>query len=109
LADNRRISGDFSGSKTDLYIGRAGWQRHQRSRSAKAAKLAHVAQILCAWLLERRFPESFLRPETQLNLAIQNNAAEYAAIEKQAAVTRKRSSGNVFALPGRKISSETGS
>jgi len=30
----------------------------------------------CAWLLERRFPESFSRPETQLNLAIQNNTTQ---------------------------------
>jgi len=48
----------------------------------------------CAWLLERRFPQDFSRPEVQLNLIQQNNtvensltinitAAEYAAIEAQ--------------------------
>jgi hypothetical protein len=55
----------------------------------------------CAWLLERRFPESFSRPEVQLNLIQQNNvvenhltiritAEEYAAIEAQNEPVRRR-------------------
>src|SRR5262245_10586961 len=30
----------------------------------------------CAWLLERRFPETFSRPEVQLNLIQQNNVTQ---------------------------------
>jgi hypothetical protein len=55
----------------------------------------------CAWLLERRFPENFSRPEVQLNLAVQNNvvenhltiqitAAEAEAIEARAEPVRQR-------------------
>jgi hypothetical protein len=54
----------------------------------------------CAWLLERRFPESFSRPEVQLNLIQQNNvtqnylsisitAGEYAGIEAVADPVRQ--------------------
>jgi hypothetical protein len=54
----------------------------------------------CAWLLERRFPESFSRPERQSHLAIQNNlvensltinvtAGEAADIERRAAPIRE--------------------
>jgi hypothetical protein len=65
------------------------WKNRDPEFAAKVEKVAAKAALrllgkiekqatnnfsACAWILERRFPELFSRPEVQLNLIQQNNA-----------------------------------
>src|SRR6516225_6203706 len=64
------------------------WKNRDPEFAAKVEKVAAKAALrllgkiekqatnnfsACAWILERRFPELFSRPEVQLNLIQQNN------------------------------------
>ena len=81
-------------------VEKVSWQTALRLLKKIEAQGEKEFQANC-WILERRFFESFSRPEVQLNLAIQNNVtennltiqitgAEYAVIEAEATKQREQ-------------------